>query len=97
MNKNSGIKLLGRAPNRLKRRIVEIQGLEPSRMLIGIDVGTDFRAKQAQFTNTTFELVRRQIRILQWNRRQPNEPFWVVANHIGNVIVEPAREIECVL
>src|SRR5207248_1875189 len=53
MNKDRRTELFGRAPDRLERRVVQIQGIDASRMWVCVDVGSDLRPAQAQLTHAS--------------------------------------------
>ena len=89
-----GVELFGCAPDGLKRGVVEIQRIEPAKMFVGIDVGADLRATQAEFADATLQFARGEIRILQRNCRQPGEARRMRADDLGDVIVQPAGKIE---
>src|SRR6202022_4233425 len=87
MNEDRRAELLRRAPNWLKRRIVQIYGVDATRVRVCIDMRTDLRPAQTQFTHASLQLARRQIRILQRYRSQTRESFRMTANNFGDVIV----------
>ena len=90
MNEDGSVELFRRAPNRLKRRVIEIQSVDSSRMPVCIHVRANLCATQSQLANATFQLLSREIGILKRDRRQPSESFWVVPDHLGDVIIEPS-------
>ena len=47
MNENGGVQFLRRRPNRLERRVVEIQRIKSTLVRICIDMRSDLRAAQA--------------------------------------------------
>src|SRR5438477_6498898 len=53
MNEDGSVELFRRAPNRLKRRIIEIQSIDASGVRICVHVRTDLCAAQSQLANTT--------------------------------------------
>ena len=63
-------------------------------VLVRVHVRADLRAAQPQLAHASFQLTRRQIGILQRDRRQAREPSRIIANHLRDVIVQPARKIE---
>src|SRR6516165_9410916 len=54
MNKDRRIQFFRGAPDRLERRIIEIQSVDAAGMRIRIDVRADLRAAQAQFADASF-------------------------------------------
>ena len=94
VNEDRPAKLLGHTPDRLQRRIVQIQSVDATGVRVRVHVRANLRAAQSQFTDTSFEFGRGQIGILQRNRRQPGESFGMSTNYFGNVIVQPPRKIE---
>ncbi len=94
MNEDGSVELFRRAPDGLKRSIIEIQGVDPAGVRICVHVRADLRAAQSQFADATFQFLRRQIRILQRDRRQAGESLRMVAHDFGDVIVQSPGKIE---
>jgi hypothetical protein len=61
---------------------------------ICIDVGADLHTAQPQLTDASLQFARRQIGILQRDRPQARESLRMIADHSGDVIIQPARKIE---
>src|SRR5438105_12602219 len=96
MNKNRGVELFCRTPDRLKGGVVQIYGIDAARDRTCIHMGPDLRAAQAQIMNATFQFACRQIRILQRDGPQARESLWMTANNFGDVIFELPCEIQSV-
>src|SRR6266571_6644149 len=94
MNKDRGVQFFSGAPHRLKRRIIEIQSIDATGMRICIDMRSDLRAAQPQFSDASFQFASCEIRVLHWNRREAREPFGMLPNDPGDVVVKPPRKIE---
>ena len=59
MNEDRSVELLGRAPDRLQRCVIEIQRIDAAEMLVRVDVGADLRAAQAEVAHATLQLAAR--------------------------------------
>src|SRR5438552_8993898 len=94
MNKDRGVQFFSGAPHRLKKRIIEIQRVDAAGMRICIDMRSDLRAAQPQFSDASLQFACCEIRVLHWNRRQACESLWMIANDPGDVVVESPRKIE---
>src|SRR2546421_6948736 len=64
MNEDRGAELFRRAPDRLKRSIVEIQSVDAAEVWVRVYVGADLSTSQPQLGNTTLQLARRHLRVL---------------------------------
>src|SRR5207253_11470056 len=94
MNKDRCVQFFSGAPHRLKRRIIEIQRVDPTRMRICIDMRSDLSAAQTQFVDASFQFASREIWVLHRNGREARESLWMIANDPGDVVVKPPRKIE---
>src|SRR5436309_12644302 len=94
MNKDSGVELFCRAPNRLKRGIIKIQRVDASGMRICIHMRADLSPAQPQFTHASFEFACCEVRILHWNRRQTRESFRMSTNGFRDVVIESTEEMQ---
>src|SRR5437870_4211948 len=94
MNKDRGVQFFSGAPHWLKRRIIEIQSVDATGMRICIDMRSDLRAAQPQFSDAALQFACCESRILHWKGREARESLWVVANDPADVVVKPPREIE---
>src|SRR5207244_2369157 len=65
MNENCGAEFFCCAPNWLERGVVEVQRVSPTGEWTGVHVRADLRAAESELTNTTFQLARSKIDILQ--------------------------------
>src|SRR5206468_8550402 len=97
MNEDGSVELLRRAPDRLKRSIIEIQSVDASGVRICVHVRANLCAAQSQLANAPFQLLSRKIRVLKRDRRQTGEAFGVVAHYAGDVIIQPPRKVERVV
>ena len=97
MDKDGGVELLRCAPDRLKRGVVEIQvSMRPKCRFASTWVPI-CAPRRAEVTNRTLQFLRRQIGVLQRDGRQTGKAFRMIANDIGNVIIQPPRKIERVM
>ena len=87
MNEEGGAGLLGRAPDWLERRVVQVQNVEATRVWIGIDMCADLRAAQSEFVEAALEFASRQIGVLHRDCRKAHEPFRMFAHNLRDVIV----------
>ena len=68
--------------------------VDASGVRVCVDMRADLRPAQAQLTDAAFQLARRQIRILHRDRRQARESLRMIAHDFGDVIVQPAGQVE---
>src|SRR5690242_2756757 len=64
VHENQAAELLGLRPERMELRIGEI---------LAIDIGSNRAAAQAEFPDALLELLGREVRVLQCDRREPDE------------------------
>jgi hypothetical protein len=82
-----GVELFSSAPDRLKRRIIEIQNVDATGMRICVHMRANLRATHSQVAHASFQFARCEIRVLHWNSSQAREMFWMITKDGGNVIV----------
>src|SRR6266567_5162261 len=73
MNKDRCVQFFSGAPDRLKRRIIEIQSVDATGMRVRIDMRSDLRTAHSQLTNASFQLACGEVGILHWNGRKARE------------------------
>ena len=65
MHKNAGIEFLRALPDDIETAIIEIATTRTVTMLVGVDMGANFSAAQAQFAHASFKFLRGQVGILK--------------------------------
>src|SRR5204862_2320485 len=88
--------LFRRAPDRLQGSIVQVESVDAAEVRVRVHVRADLRTSQPQLGDTTLQLARRHLRVLQRNRGQARESPRMSADDFGDVIVQAARKIESV-
>src|SRR5438132_3607593 len=94
MNENCGAEFFCCAPNWLERGVVEVQRVSPTGEWTVVHVRADLRAAESELTNTTFQLARSKIDILQRYRGQAGKSFGITAHDFRDVIVQAPGKIE---
>src|ERR1700693_1476765 len=94
MNKNRRIPVSGGFPHNIERRMIEIATIRTVTMIVGIDVGPNLNATQSKLANTTRQLPRGKIDILQRTCAEPGKMRWILADNAGDVIVEKAAQVQ---
>src|SRR5262245_34812952 len=54
MNEDGGSELFSSTPDRLKRRVIQVQTVESARMPVGVNMGSNLRAVQTKFMHAPF-------------------------------------------
>src|SRR5215831_12402606 len=78
MDKDRRIEFFGRAPDRLKRCVVEVQSIYPSKLRIRINMRSDLRAAQPELPDATFQFGRGEVGVLHWNSSKTGEARWML-------------------
>src|SRR5205823_1345668 len=87
MNKNWSVQALGRFPEDVERRMIQISAIWAMTMIVWIDMRADLNAMQAELVHATVQFLRGKVYILQRNCPKTDKALRIRANDFGDVVV----------